>query len=111
MPWTLKFLNFLDRQSKAALWGVTLLSILILGVVDYLTGFQLSFALFYVLPVSLASWSLGRRAGLVVSAYSALAWQISNLLAGEQAGNTFIFVWNTTTRLGRSEERRVGKEC
>jgi diguanylate cyclase (GGDEF)-like protein len=72
---------------------------LTLGVFDYLTGFQLSFAFFYILPVSLASWSLGRRAGLVVSGYSALIWQISNLLAG-QTDSMFIAVWNTITRLG-----------
>lgn len=100
MPWTVRFLNFLDRQNKAALWCITLLSIFILGVIDYRTGFQLSLAVFYVLPVSLASWSLGRRAGLVISGYCALVWQTSDLLAGEQVENAFVIAWNTSTRLG-----------
>jgi hypothetical protein len=51
-----------------------------MGFADYFTGPVLSFALFYLLPVSLTAWVLGRRPGLVVAAAATVAWLAAELL-------------------------------
>ncbi len=100
MSWTGKILANLDRQNNSTLWLMIIGSLLGLGVIDYLSGFEISFAFFYVFPVALSSWALGRSAGRWIAVASALVWQASNLLAGEQFSSLWILLWNTLTRLG-----------
>lgn len=71
----------------------------LLGLLDYITGFELSFALFYLLPVSLAAWYLGHTAGIVSSFLSALIWLFSNILAGQSYSHHLLPYWNAFTRV------------
>ncbi|MDH3496282.1 MAG: GGDEF domain-containing protein [Gemmatimonadota bacterium] len=70
-----------------------------LGVLDYLTGYELSFAVFYLLPVTFAAWFSGRASGVVTSLASASVWQFSNYVAGETFSRVWIPYWNASTRL------------
>lgn len=71
----------------------------LLAVVDYLTGIEVSFALFYVAPVTLAAWVAGPQAGVAVSIFAAIAWQIANRMAGETFSSPLIPYWNAFSRL------------
>ena len=79
--------------------GSILLTIL-MGVLDYWTGFEISFAFFYLLPVSLAAWVGGKKMGFTVSVSSSLVWLYANTLAGELHSNPLVPYWNALTRLG-----------
>jgi diguanylate cyclase (GGDEF)-like protein len=92
-------LVYLENQSRVKLVLLCVALVFLLGAIDYLTGFELNFSLFYLLPVAIISWGMGRRAGLLISALSVLIWSLSNLLAGEMYPSTFVVVWNTLTRL------------
>lgn len=70
-----------------------------LGWLDYATGYELSFAVFYLLPVVFAAWFAGRASGVIVSLVSAGVWQYSNYLAGETFSHAAIPYWNAGTRL------------
>ena len=74
--------------------------VFLLGYLDYLSGFEMSFSLFYLLPVSIVAWFVNRNYSLLVAVISALAWLISNLLAGEIYIHPSIGLWNTLVRLG-----------
>ncbi len=93
-------LGFLERRGKTfvVLCGLTLVAVL--GLLDFLTGFELSFAVFYLMPVALVAWLAGKRAGVVLSVASAVTWQAANQLAGEQFSSPLIPLWNAATRLG-----------
>ena len=39
----------------------------LLGIVDYLTGNEFSFSLFYLLPICLTAWYANRLAGIFTS--------------------------------------------
>lgn len=95
-----KISGHLKRQSKSVIVAYAGFSIIVLGVVDYLTGFAISFAFFYLLPVSLSAWFVGRKTGLWISVLSAITWQGANYLAGETFSNPMIPFWNATTRVG-----------
>jgi diguanylate cyclase (GGDEF)-like protein len=93
-------LRWLEARSRATVAAGLVLAVLLLGVVDYVTGFEVSFAVFYVPPVLAAAWLGGQRLTVFLSILSALVWQASNLLAGEQLSHRWIYVWNAATRLG-----------
>ncbi len=97
---TIRILNLLNKQRKTTLWWVIILLLLGLGIIDYFTGAELSISLFYLVPISLASWSLGIKPGQIAAILAAFMWQISNLAAGEHVSSPFVIVWNTVVRLG-----------
>ena len=99
MFWATRILRFLDRQKKITLWGFLVLFLLGLGLIDYLTGAQFSISLFSLLPISLASWSLGKRPGQLTALFAAIIMLMSNLLARDAASDQFVVLWNTTIRL------------
>ena len=65
--------EIIQRVSKPVWVGLG--SFLLGGVafLDYATGVELSFSLFYLIPISLIAWAVSERFGLV-TAFSALAF-------------------------------------
>lgn len=65
-----------------------------LGIVDYVTGREWAMSAFYLLPVCLAGWVVGRSAGLVVGALCAGTWFLSDVFSGPAYQHSLIPVWN-----------------
>jgi diguanylate cyclase (GGDEF)-like protein len=93
-------LRWLDSRTPQAVAVCLVLFVLGLGVIDYSSGFEISFALFYVAPVVAAAWLVGQRLSAPLSLLSALVWQLANFLAGERLSHNWIYAWNAATRLG-----------
>ena len=93
-------LAFLDRQSKTTLWAAAFALMTLVGVADFLTGFEIALSLFYLAPVALAVWGIGRTAGLAMSAACAATWLLANVLAGLRLSNPLITFWNTAALAG-----------
>ena len=74
--------------------------ILFLGMVDYYTGIEFSFSIFYLLPISITSWYVGNRAGILASSISGIVWFLADIGAGHVYSSTLILVWNSLMRLG-----------
>ena len=70
------------RLSQPALAAVCFSLTSFLGYIDYVTGYEQSFLLFYLLPIALATWFGNAIFGFVFSILSVLAWVISDLAAG-----------------------------
>lgn len=88
----------LEKQSKS-LWLLTGLALLgAVGTCDFLTGYELSFSLFYIFPISLVTWFTSRRYGLLVSLASAVVWYGADAAAAHQYSHPLIPVWNTLIR-------------
>lgn len=86
------------RESKIATTVVGSILVLLLGSIDYLTGPEISFSIFYLLPVSAAAWLAGREAGVLVSLVSAVTWLEADLLAGHLYSHSAIPFWNALVR-------------
>ena len=95
-----RILTSLESLSRGWLIIIGIGIVFIIGIVDYVTGFELSLSLFYLIPVGMIAWSIGRSAGLWTSILSASIWLASNLLSGQIYSNSFIGVWNTLIRFG-----------
>jgi signal transduction histidine kinase len=95
----LPVLAWFRTQSRRTqlLLGVSLM--ILLGIIDFVTGPELSFSIFYVLPISLAAWYINRRAGIAFSLTSAVLWLSADLLGGHTYTHASIPFWNALVRL------------
>ena len=95
--WTL---NFNQNSQKFLAVLLCIMLVLLIGVIDYQTGYELAFSLFYLIPICLATWVSGRDVGLLVSILSACAWYVADVLSGHVYSSSLIYLWNTGIRLG-----------
>lgn len=97
-------MDWLDRTiSRWRAWQVHLFCLLLtagLGAVDYYSGFEASFSVFYLMPLSTAAWYLRGGEGYVYSVLAALVWTLSNVLAGESLSHPALYWWNGAVRSG-----------
>ena len=96
----MKMIEYAGSQSRSSLVALSLALTVLVGGMDYLTGRELAFSIFYVLPISLAAWFVGRRAGIVMSILGASLWLMADLLAEHVYSYPAIPYWNATVRLG-----------
>ncbi len=90
----------LRTLSRAQVFGVALLAIVIIGIPDYLIGFEVSLSVFYLVPVGIATWYAGRNAGLTIAALSMLAALGADIGAGHHAIQPGLMAWNGLLHLG-----------
>jgi signal transduction histidine kinase len=72
----------------------------VIGVADFLTGFELSLLVFYLVPVCLAVAAVGWRFGTLTAILSVVTWLASDFAAGARFENSFVPVWNALIALG-----------
>ena len=96
----MNFLASFEKRSKLFVIAVGFALIGIVGILDFLTGYEFAFSLFYLIPISLVTWLTGRRAGVVASLVSALVWLISDVAARTSYSHPLIYAWNTLMGFG-----------
>ncbi len=72
----------------------------VLGMIDLATGYEYSFSVFYLLPVSIAAWYDQFKITVLTIMLSGMTWLIADIHAGHHYSNTFIPLWNAFVRLG-----------
>lgn len=77
-------------------FAVMLPLIIGIGWMDYRTGPDIGFSLFYLLPISIVAWLAGRWLGIISAVTAAACWLLADL-AFEKA--VAISLWNGFTRL------------
>ncbi|MGA9343284.1 MAG: diguanylate cyclase [Rhodanobacteraceae bacterium] len=88
----------LARLGRVALLALTVCCVLIVGGMDYFTGYEVSLSVFYLMPVALAAWYAGRWTGIAIALLSCLSWFIADLASGHLYSNSLIPVWNMLVR-------------
>ena len=73
---------------------LAVVALALIGVVDYLTGFEIMFSAFYLLVVGLATWYVGWGFGLLMSVLSIVVWIGGDLAAGAHYSHAGIAIWN-----------------
>lgn len=92
--------HYFEKLSSHQVQAINILFILVLGLIDHLTGSELSFSVFYLLPVFIATWYAGnKREGIATSCFAAIVWMIADFTAGHVYSNVFIPIWNGGVRL------------
>jgi signal transduction histidine kinase len=89
-----RLLERLEHSSRAFLVLAGLAVLALIGFIDYLTGFELLFSVFYLLEVGLAAWFVGKGFGLLMSVLSVIVWIGGDMAAGAHYSNLVVPVWN-----------------
>ena len=74
--------------------------IIVTGLTDYLTGYELGFSIFYVLPLAFIVWFGSRNLGLVAAVISAVLWLTVDIASGHVYSHPLIPIWNAFIRGG-----------
>lgn len=90
----MRWLKRLDALSKQVVILICILFVTLVGLVDYMTGYEMFFFTFYLLAIFLATWRVSALFGALISALSVTAWVSANAEAGAHYANYFIPVWN-----------------
>ena len=113
--------HYLAGGSKRVVIVSCFALIFCIGFLDYWIGADIGLSIFYLIPISLATWYVGMRGGLIAACFSALTW----LGAKWMTDDTFIMgtsLWNTGIRLTffivivfqqnalKSEQRRARRD-
>lgn len=72
----------------------------VLGMIDLATGYEYSFSVFYLLPVSIAAWYDQYKITVLTIMLSGMTWLIADIHAGHHYSNSIIPFWNALVRLG-----------
>ncbi len=73
--------------------------ITILGYVDWITGHEINFFIFYFIPVGFAGWRFGYTASILSSLVCAVFWYAADTTSGHIYTVQWYALWNTLIRL------------
>jgi signal transduction histidine kinase len=86
----------LKHRSRAFYVSVALVIVIIVGFVDYITGWEFSFSVFYLLALGLAAWFVGTRFAFFISVLSVAVSLAGDFAAGEPYSSRFVPWWNAS---------------
>jgi diguanylate cyclase (GGDEF)-like protein len=69
-------------------------------LLDYVTGWEVSLTIFYLPPIVLVAWFVGRRAGVLFAFLGALVWILIDALSGNPQAYTLVRFWNALVLAG-----------
>ncbi len=91
---------FLKKRSSFQVIAVSLVLVVTLAAIDHSSGYELSFSIFYLVPIAIATWYGGLPLGIFLGIASAIAWLIVDRTSGHNYGQAIIPFWNCGVRLG-----------
>ncbi len=94
-----RLLSALGRMSRTRALAIAAAVILAIGVLDAVTGQIASFAVFYLVPVVLGAWLLGRRTGLWLAVAAGVVWSLADQVGLSALPRSPLLYWNDVTLL------------
>jgi hypothetical protein len=88
------------RRNQVVVLVLSLAAILALGILDYVTAFDLELFLFYAIPVASTAWVVGRWAAVGMAMVAVGVWFTANVLWTNPCSSSFYAAWNTALHAG-----------
>ncbi len=77
-------------------WGaIGLVLVIVISLIDYMTGYEVALSLFYLIPIGLVVWYGGRRWGEITAGLAAVALFLADFSGRLAYSNALVYVWNT----------------
>jgi hypothetical protein len=92
--------TFFEKREKPFWISTGVVLVIILGILDYVSGIELNISLFYLIPIFMAVWFINGEMGLLFSFVSTIVGFLVNYSGGKTYSSISIYVWNTVLRLG-----------
>jgi signal transduction histidine kinase len=94
-----RFDAYLRSRSGGWLFVEALALAIIIGFLDYLTGYEVSVWPFYSIPILLMLWFGNRRLAVLISVVSAAAWWWADKASGHVYSSEWLRLWDAIVRL------------
>lgn len=79
---------------------IGLVLIVVVGFADYYTGYELSFSLFYLIPIGVAAWFSSKKMGFIMSIIATVLWFFIDYISDHKYSSAIIPYWNAIIRFG-----------
>src|SRR4029453_10735692 len=89
-----KVLEFLERQPPRTILGLSFLLVSIIGLIDSLSGPEISLSVFYLIPIVLTASYVDLWAGIVMSLASVIVFFIADRILSVSYYSSAIPYWN-----------------
>ncbi len=83
----------------AVFFSLNFIFVILLGVIDHLSGYEISFSLFYLFPILIVAWHKAIFPASLFSVISAGIWLFADLSSGHIYSYYLIPIWNMLMRL------------
>jgi len=93
-------LGYLGKQPRSFLITLNILLVTMVGVVDYITGYEIGMSLFYLMPIAFAAWLGGKKPAIFISVLCAMTIAFTDFMAGKEYPHYFVESWNLLMHLG-----------
>ncbi len=90
----------LVSQPKGVVLAEAAVLTLLVGAGDIATGAELSFSIFYLVPITLVAWSLGRAWAVANAGLAMFTWLGADFITENEYSSAFLPYWNALIRLG-----------
>jgi signal transduction histidine kinase len=94
-----RLFQVVSRLPKPWVQIVALILALMVGYLDYITGYDVHITPFYVLPIAWACWVAGSRAGLNTACFCTFLTWVADLFSGHAYSHPAIAYWNALMML------------
>lgn len=96
-----RIIAFLERQSPAFTIILAMCLMVSIGLLDYVTGNELSISVFYLLPVIMVTWFIpGKTVSWLTSILSATTWLFADVISSRTHSAGLVDYWNALVRFG-----------
>jgi signal transduction histidine kinase len=95
----MSFAQYCRSQTKSSLLTLALVAVLAVGFFDLITGYEISFFLFYSLPILFAVWFLDRKSTALVVLVCSVVWWWADWKDGHTYFASWVQIWETVVRL------------
>ncbi len=97
----LRLIQYLEHQPQLSKIVLSVILVLVIGIIDYLVKIDLSLSIFYLVPMTLTTWFVGRGWGQAISVLSTIVWFISDFFIIRYSHlNLMILFWDAAVKLG-----------
>ena len=90
----MKLVDRLTNLPRSVITTLALLVCVVVGMVDGMSGPNYSLVPFYLVPVALSAWFVGRRTGYLLACLSALIWLFAEVAGRDYSRLDFAVYWN-----------------
>jgi len=91
--------QYFRSQSQSSLLALALVGVLVVGFLDLITGYEISFFLFYGGPILFSVWFLDHKSTILIVLISALVWWWADWKDGHPYFASWVQIWETIVRL------------
>ena len=91
--------ELIAKHFKVLVTAAALALVVLLGIVDLVTGPYFTLLIFYLIPLYLTAWYVGKWAGFLTSALSAAMWFIDDVTESSFA-HPILPYWNVAMKFG-----------